>query len=229
MAVRRSLPWPLRWLLGAALVGLSAAVALWAFDLGRSLAGLEAGSREQLQQLRIQGRMQQEENRQQSDLVAQLRAQLDAASSLRVAERAATDHLTERLRQLEADNRSLRDDLAFFEKLIPASGTGKPLDIRGLQAEVLGDGSQLRWQVLVIQPVRNAPEFKGQLELVLAGSLQGKPWSSQPPAVVRPLQFQQYRRVEGLIDLPEQAVIKTVTVRLLEGSSTRAMQSLNMG
>ena len=53
------------------------------------------------------------------------------------------------VRQLEADNRTLREDLGFFEKLIPAAKTDG-LAIRALQAEVLG-GMQLRWQVLVIQ------------------------------------------------------------------------------
>ena len=41
------------------------------------------------------------------------------------------------VRQLEADNRTLREDLGFFEKLIPAAKTDG-LAIRALQAEVLG-------------------------------------------------------------------------------------------
>ena len=46
LAVRRAMPWPLRWLAAALVLGLSAAVALWAFEFGKSLAGLDAGARQ---------------------------------------------------------------------------------------------------------------------------------------------------------------------------------------
>ena len=39
MAIRSALPWPLRWLLGGLVLGLSAALALWAFEFGREIAG----------------------------------------------------------------------------------------------------------------------------------------------------------------------------------------------
>lgn len=228
VAVRRALPWPLRWLAAAVVLGLCAALALWTFELGRSLAGLDAGSRQELQRLRGQAHDALGENRRLREAAQALQDAADAAAGVRATEHAAMESLAERLRQLEADNRGLRDDLAFFEKLIPASRGGGTMDIRGLQAEVLGDGVQLRWQVLVIQPARDAPEFKGRLELVLAGLRQGQPWTSRPPAVNRDLRVQTYRRVEGVVDLPAQLVVKTITVRLLEGDSVRAMQSLSL-
>lgn len=217
VTVRSALPWPLRWLGAAVVLGLCAAVALWAFEFGKSIAGLDSGAREELGQLRVEVARLREENLQQKLMIS-------AAESLRTAERAAMDRLTEQLRQLESNNRSLRDDLGFFERLLPTTKAGKALSIRGLHAEMLGDGAQLRWQVLAIQPMRNAPEFKGRLELLLAGSLDGEPWTSPSPAVDQPVQFQQYRRMQGVINLPARAVVKTVTARLLEGSSVRAVQ-----
>ena len=129
-------------------------------------------------------------------------------------------------RQLEADNRALRDDLGFFEKLIPVAGQ-EGVSIRGLQAEVVGE-RQLKWQVLVIQPVKNAPEFKGQIELTFTGVENGKPWTMTLPGGPQALQFRQYRRVEGIVDLPPQAVVKNVSARLVEGSATRAVQSIKL-
>jgi len=82
--------------------------------------------------------------------------------------------------------------------------------------------------VLVIQPMRNAPEFKGRLELVLAGRRDGRPWTSDPPAVVRELRLQQYRRIEDVVQVPARVVVKAVTVRLLQGASVRAIQSLTL-
>src|SRR5207237_1548928 len=130
------------------------AISLWAFERGKNIAGLDTDGKEELQQLRGE--------------VVRLRAERDKAQSvlntsgtLITAERSAQERLASQVRMLESENRALRDDLGFFEKLMPASGT-EAVAIRGLQAEVIG-GTQLKWQLLVIQPVKNAPEFRGKL------------------------------------------------------------------
>jgi hypothetical protein len=127
---------------------------------------------------------------------------------------------------LEAENRALRDDLGFFQKLIPATGA-EGVAIRALQAEVLA-GTQLRWQVMVSQPQKNAPEFHGKLQMSLSGTLDGKPWMMDLPGGAQALQFRQYRRIEGLVDLPPQAVVKNVSARVVEGTATRAVQSIKL-
>ncbi|MCE1194714.1 MAG: hypothetical protein LWW96_21430 [Acidovorax sp.] len=217
VAIRSAMPWPVRWMVLAMMLGLCGAVALWAFEFGKSIAGLDRGSRDELVQLRAEVARLRSEGQEQQTVA-------HTAESLLVAERAAKESLVAQVRQLEADNRTLREDLGFFEKLIPAAKT-EGLAIRSLQAEVLG-GMQLRWQVLVIQAARNAPEFNGRLELVLAGTQDGKPWTQSQPAASQPLQVRQYRRVEGVIDLPPNAVVKTVTARVLEGTAVRAMQAM---
>ncbi len=221
MAVRSALPWPVRWLIAALVLGLSAAVALWAFEFGRSLAGLDATRREELHQLRAEVARLREEN-QQHQTVA------NTSDSLLLTERTTLEQLTTRLRQIEAENRSLREDLGLFEKLIPASAEAEGVAIRGLQAEVVG-GVLLRWQALVMRTVKNAPEFKGRIEIVLNGTLGGKAWTKTVNEDRAPLQLRQYRRLEGAIDLPQQAVVKTVTVRILEGSALRASQTMALG
>lgn len=219
MAVRSSLPWPLRWMAGALMLGFSAAIALWAFEFGKGIAGLDSGAKEELQVLRQE--------------VLALRADRDKAQSiantsgsLLTAEKAAQEKMQSQIKQLETENRSLRDDLGFFEKLLPASST-EVATIRSLQAEALSD-TQLKWQVLVIQPVKNAPVFNGQLELTLGGTLAGKPWVMTLPGGAQALQFKQYRRVEGVLDLPPQAVVKTVTAKLMEGTTVRSIQTFKM-
>ena len=217
VAIRSALPWPLRWLALAVVFGFCAAVALWAFEFGKSIAGLDSVSRDELLQLRAEvARLRDDGNEQQT--VAH------TAESLLMAERATKESLMAQVRQLEADNRTLREDLGFFEKLIPASGA-EGLAIRGLHAEVLG-GMQLRWQVLVIQAARNAPDFNGKLELVLTGTHDGAPWTQTQPPQGQPLQVKQYRRIEGVLDLPPNAVVKTVTARVLAGTTVRATQTM---
>jgi hypothetical protein len=216
--VRSAMPWPLRWAGAAIVLGFCAAIALWAFEFGKSIAGLDSGAKEELLHLR--------------DDVVKLREERDKAqsvfntsASLITAEKAARDQLATQIKALEAENRALRDDLGFFEKLIPTSAEG--VAIRAMQAEVLA-GTQLKWQLLVIQPVKNAPEFRGKLEMSLAGTLNGKPWMMELPGGPQPLQFRQYRRVEGMVDLPPQAVVKNVSAKVVEGTSTRAVQSIKL-
>ena len=141
-------------------------------------------------------------------------------------ERSAQERLASQVRLLEAENRSLREDLGFFEKLIPAAGS-EAVAIRGLKAEVLA-GTQLKWQVLVIQAVKNAPEFRGRLEVSFSGTLDGKPWRMPLPGGAQPLQFRQYRRVEGMVDLPPQAIVKSVSARVVEGSVSRSVQNVSL-
>lgn len=216
MAVRSALPWPLRWAVAAIMLGFCAAIALWTFELGKSIAGLDTGAKEELLRLRADlDKLRSERDRAQSTI--------NTSTSLLTAEKAAKDTLVAQVKTLEAENRALRDDLGFFERLIPATGGG--VAIRALQAEVLA-GMQLKWQVLLIHPVKNASEFRGKLEVKLAGTLEGKPWMMDVPGGT--LQFRQYRRVEGMVDLPSQAVVKNVSARVVEGTLTRAVQSIEL-
>ena len=219
MAVRSAMPWPFRWLVMAIVLGFCAAVGLWAFEFGKNIAGLDTSGKEELIQLRAEAaRLREERDKAQS--VA------NTSGSLLTAERATQEKLAGQIRVLEADNRVLRDDLGFFEKLIPSTGQDG-VSIRGLYAEVVGE-RQLKWQVLVLQPVKNAPEFKGQIELTLSGLQNGKPWTMALPGGPQALQFRQYRRIEGIVDLPPQAVVKNVSARLVEGTATRAVQSIKL-
>lgn len=213
------MPWPLQWAAAAIVLGFCAAISLWAFELGKQLAGVDHTSREELLRLREDVvNLRQERDRIQSIL--------NTSGSAITVERAAQEKMASRIRILETENRSLREDLGFFEKLMPASGA-ESVAIRGLQAEVLS-GTQLKWQVLVIQPVKNAPEFRGKLELSLSGTLDGKPWMMPLPGGAQPLQFRQYRRMEGMVDLPPQAVVKNVSARVVEGSVSRAVQNVSL-
>lgn len=223
MSVRSSAPWPIRWAGAAIVLGFCGAIALWAFEFGKGIAGLDTDAKQELVALRDEvARLKEERDRAQSIV--------NTSGSLLTTEKAAQERLAAQVRQLEADNRMLREDLGFFEKLIPSSGT-ESVAIRGLQAEAMGDpaaGSQLKWQILVIQPVKNAAEFRGKLELTVAGTQNGKPWMAALPGGPQDLHFRQYRRIEGILDLPPDTVVKNVSAKVMEGSNTRAVQSIKL-
>jgi hypothetical protein len=218
MIVRSHLPWPLRWAVLALAFGFSAALALWAFEFGKDIAGLERGAKEELVQLRSEvQRLRDERERTQS--IA------NTAESLLKTERATQEKLTQQLRQAEAEVLGLKADLGFFERLLPA---GETLAVRGLQAEVVQPG-QLRYQLLVMQSGKAPAEFKGRYELQVTGTLDGKPWTADLPAGPQPISLRQYARVEGRLDHPAAAVVKTVQVRITDRSGgIRASQTVKL-
>ncbi len=209
MIVRSHVAWPLRWAAFALMFGFSAALALWAFEVGKSIAGLDRNDKEELVTLRVQ--------------VAQLSSEREkalsvanTADSLLKTEKAAQEHLAQQIKQIEAENLALKGDLGFFERLLPA-GASEGLNVRGLQAEVKADG-QVRYQVLLMQVGKLVPEFNGRYDISLMGTLDGKPWTFSLPGGPRSLQLKQYLRLEGMIDHPPLAVVKAVQVKVMDTS-----------
>jgi hypothetical protein len=195
---------------------------MWAFEFGREIAGLEKGHSEELIKTRAK--------------VVSLQADLDAAIEQRneaqsiantagvlvATEKATTGLMAAQVKLLEADNQRLRDDLGFFEKLIPVAATDG-LAIRGLQAE-LKDAGKIRWQVLVIQSRKNAPEFSGRIEITVNGTLNGKAWTGNLPHAGVQIKMAQYGRFEGEFDVPNQVSVKGLTARVMEGAVVKATQ-----
>jgi hypothetical protein len=190
---------------------------LWAFEFGKGIAGLDRDAKLELADLRVE--------------VSQLRAEREKAlstantsESLLKTERATLDRLAQQLKLVENENLALKNDLGFFERLLPAAGDG--LVIRGLQAETGPDG-QLRYQLLVMQSGKTRPEFNGRYEVTLTGTLDSKPWTKPASGGQQPLRLKQYQRVEGLIDYPAQVVLKAVTVRVTDATgATLATQTV---
>ena len=219
MIVRSHLPWPVRWAVLALAFGFSAALALWAFEFGKEIAGLERGAKDELLQLRSEvQRLRDERERAQS--IA------NTADSLLKTERATQDKLMQQIRQAEAEVLALKGDLGFFERLLPAAGEG--LAVRAMQAELVQPG-QLRYQMLLMQSGKAPAEFKGRYELQATGTLEGKPWTFALPAGPQPISLRQYARVEGRLDHPAAAVVKTVQVRVIDSKGgVRATQTVKL-
>ena len=217
MIVRSHMPWPLRWAIISVVFGFSAAIALWAFEFGRDIAGLDGDARREVSLLRDEiQRVRDERDRAQ--------AIANTAESLLKTEQTAQKHLVQQLRQAEADMMTLRADLGFFERLLPAQGNG--LALRGVQFEPQAPG-QMRYQLLVMQSGKGQAEFRGRYALTLTGTLDGRPWTWAPQA--QPLTVKQYARIEGTVDHPARAVVETVEVRVSDNNGgVRASQTVKL-
>jgi cell division protein FtsB len=225
MTVRSHLPWPLRWAAMALTLGLSAALALWAFEFGKGIAGIDDGSKEELVRLR-------DENKTLSAEREKLISTVNTSESLMKTEKSVQDKLAMQVKQLEATNAQLKDDLRFFERLIP-SNEEKALAIRALQVEPGGVG-EYKYRLLVIQTGKNPPEFNGRYDLQLTGTQGGKPWSGtfpgsdqQAEAPYR-LSFKSYQRVEGALALPPDTVIKSIQARVVDKNGVRSTQTVKL-
>ena len=205
MIVRSRLPWPLRWAALAVMFGFSAAIALWAFEFGKEIAGLDRGDKEELVRVRQELVLLKQEHE-------AAKSVSNTAESLVRAERSAQEKLAQQLRQLESEKQALQADLGFFERLLPAADDGG-MQLRGLQIDT-AEAGRMRYQLLVMQSGKNAPDFKGRIELTASGQLDGKAWSL--PMQAGALTMKQYARVEGEVEVPAGAVIKAVQARVLD-------------
>ena len=189
-------------------------------EAGSAQLGLERDAKDELVRLRVEVQ-QLREQRDRAQSVA------DTSESMLKAERATQERLAVQLKQLEAEHLALKGDLSFFERMFPPTGSEK-VAVRALQADARVPG-QLRYQMLVMQNGKASSEFSGRYELTLAGTVDGQPWSLPMPGGARPLQLKQYTRVEGLLEYPEQAVVKSVEVKVLDqAGGVRATQTVQL-
>ncbi len=226
MSVRSNLPWPLRWVAFALVFGFCASLSLWAFEFGKEIAGLDKGVKQELEKSRQLNAALEAEVLQMKRERDQAQSISNTAGTVMTSERVAQEKLVDQIKLLTADNQGLKDDLGFFEKLIPSTGT-EQISIRGLQAEFRSD-REIKWQVLIIQAAKNSPEFSGRLEVSLSGLQNGKPWAGLVPSGSQAIKIKQYGRFDGVYEIPAQVVVKEITTKVLDGSLIRAVKAQKM-
>jgi hypothetical protein len=192
-----------------------------------------------------QAEAQQEAMRQQATQLRYTQGQLDTADGELVIERAARQELETQLRAVQAEVGRVRDQLAFYEQLLPPGPEGS-VDIRGVQIDREGGG--LRYKVLLMRSGRNGgASFAGALRFQATGVLKGETVTvdlaplqvkaetgpvtvtgESTTAASLALQFDQYQRSQGVLAVPEGFVPESVTVSVLEGDTVRASRSIKL-
>lgn len=220
MTVRSHLPWPVRWAVAALAFGFSAALALWAFEFGKGIAGLDRDDKLELFELREEVARLRAENERAASVA-------NTAESLLKAERAAQEKLAQTVRQLEGEAQELKANLGFFERLMPTTSEG--LSVRGIKTDIDVPG-RMRYQMLVMQSGKEPPEFSGKYEVTLSGTLGGKPWTSTGAEIVRgDVRLRQYARVEGVLNFPADLALRSMQVRVTDArGSVRATQTTKL-
>jgi hypothetical protein len=221
VAVRTHIAWYWRWLalvaIGAALLGAG-----WVlYNFGMTFGGYrQSESEHALAGLNeTVGRQQQE--------ITELRARMAHAESQLQIERAAYVDLVQQMKALTEENATLKEDLVFFQTLMPSGGKPGTITINRFTLEPDALPGEYRYRLLLVQTGRRATEFEGRLQFVLNLTHDEKalvlmlPPESERNAKEYQLKFRFFQRIEGTFRVAPDAAVKSFQVRVFEkGANT---------
>ena len=229
MTVRSRLPLTVRTLVGFVVLALAAAVGVGLYEYGRDFTG--PGRKELVAELeRTQSQLR--EMRAERDRFAATATALENQIKI---ERAAQEQLARQVGQLEADRNRMREDLAFFESLLPTRSGAQGVVIRSFRMQPDDPPTQMRYRLLVQQAGKPERDFVGTVQMQVNLVQGGRPVTLQLPDPAVPdmaksleLSFRHYQRVEGAFALPAGAVARSVLVRILAAGQTRTQQTFTL-
>ncbi len=228
LAVRPHIPWYLRWSLTVPFVLASLGLAWWAYGSGLELAGFYRGeTQRELAGLREQVAKLEIENTQLSTQVAQYERQIQI-------EQASSQETSKQLKNLSDENDRLQEDLAFFQNLTAMHGKEGDLGVHRLRLERDKMPGEYHLRMLLVQSGQRAKEFNGSYQLVatvLKGGLRTThlfPQDASDNAQFQ-LSFKYYRRVEQSIQLPQDAQLENIQVRIFEQGASEPKVKQSVG
>lgn len=227
MTIKTQMPWALRLLATAIMLGIAGAMAMWIYDMSHGLTGARTvDSSVEVGQYKAQIESLTAER-------DQLSSTVNAAESKLNIERSAQKQLASQVKTLESENSRLKEDLAFFESLLPNATGPQGLTIRRLKVDLVAP-NQLRYRLLVMQGGKGDQQFVGSVQLAVSVLRDGKdammifPEANPAEQNKFKLGFRHYQRVEGVLTLPDGAEAKLVQARVLEKGQVRAQMSANL-
>jgi hypothetical protein len=226
MSVRTRLSWPFKAGLAVICLLLGAALLLAAYQAGRASAGVtrEPAGQVALDQEKLQKLTAERD---------QLATTVNAAESRLDIERSTEKQLVAQVKVLEAETARLKEDLMFFESLLPAGPAQAGVSIKRLRIDSPAP-MQLRYALLLMQGGKGDQEFVGNLQLSVAVVDHGRnammvfPDSTSQDVEKFKLSFKHYQRLEGILVLPEGLIVKSVQARILQKGQIRAQQSAKL-
>jgi hypothetical protein len=227
VTVRSTLSWPLRALLGLLAAALAAAAGVVIYDYGRDIAGPDRRQvAAQIEQLSTQLRDTAAER----DRVT---AQANSYEGELKVVRAAQEQLMQQVRSLENETTHLKEDLAFYDSLLPVGHSDKGVVIRSFRLQPEDESERIRFRLLIQQSGKAERDFVGAVKLEVKFTQRGGSYVYEiPEADATPdrakafeLSFRHYQRLEGTFTLPTGAVAQSVLVRVLSAGETQTQQT----
>ena len=230
VAVRTHMPWYMRWAL-LACVAAAIGGASWAtYYFGSEFAGFRKSE--------IEGEMKRLNElaaKQEADL-AEARKTLAISESQRKIESATYGDLAKQVKALSVENAALKDDLAFFQSLLPVLGKDDAVAINRFKLEPDAMPGEYRYRMLLIQGGQRPGDFQGYIQLVITAQQGAQkvvltlPPENDAKAQQFQLNFKSFQRVEGTFRVAPGTVVKNIQVRVYQnGARTpKLSQSVNI-
>jgi hypothetical protein len=226
LSIGTKTPWWVR--LAFIFVGLAfaAAAGVWLYEQGSSFAGFNKDNvQKELSRLKAENATLLE------DRERLTKSSITSESGL-VIEKATSKQIVAQSKLLEAENAKLKEDLRFFESLLPATGAADTISVRNLRGQLDLTNNLLIVRLLVMQGGKQVNNFVGSIQVNAAGTVDAKPVTWVYPGAagtvdgVTKLNFNRYQRVELNIPLAatpaKAAVLKTLQVRVMQGGALKA-------
>jgi len=227
VAVRTAVPWYWRALAAVILGAVALLLALWIYDAGRRFAGFDRSESEQeISVLRDKlARLEAE--------ASNLRGTAAAGASNLQIERTTLEQLTTQVQSLEAENTRLKEELAVFENLAGGEGKSDGVSISRLHVEPDAAPGRYRFSLLAaLQGSLRGHDFTGALQVAVTlqqgndNAIVAFPRAGDPDAARYSVSFRNFRRLTGFFQVPAEAKVKAVEVRLLQNGAVRAVQKV---
>ncbi len=230
VAVRAHMPWHTRWIIFGC-IGAAVAGASWAtYHFGREFTGFRKSE--------IESEMKRlhDATAKQAAEIADIRQKLAASESQRQIEAVTYVDLAKQVKGLSTENATLKDDLAFFQSLLPTAARDDTIALGRLKVEPDMLPGEFKYRLLVVQGGQRPADFQGHVQLVVS-ALQGseKVVLALPPAAdgktrEYQLNFKSFQRVEGTFKIAPGAVVKSVQVRVYQigASAPKLTQTINI-
>ena len=230
LAVNPHVAWYWRALRIVAVLSISGALALAMYDAGRRFAGFDRSLlNDEMERLRSRvGELEAE--------LPKLRAIADSSDARLKIEQTAQRNLARQVRELEADNARLKEDIAFFENLSAQGHADDRVTVARFKVESNVIPGEYRYRVLVMQGGSRPREFTGRLQFIVTMQRDRKdvmlvvPDETSEPQSAYRITFKRFFRADGVFRVDPNAKVRSVQVRLLEQGSgqPRATQSYSL-
>lgn len=216
VAVRPDVPWYWR---GLGIAAVAIAVLWLAYDRGWTLPAALGDERGQSMS-ELNGTIER-----QAREISELQARAVGAERQAAIEHASRDDLARQIQSLADQNASLKEDLAFFQTLMPAGGGDRGILVERFRVAPQGAPGEYRYRLFLVQTGRRDEDFQGRIQLVVNAVEHGAPRALKLPpdneaeAREYQLRFRFFQRIEGSFRLNPGAALKSVQVRVYQHGS----------
>lgn len=220
MAVRAAIPWYWRWLGLIALALIILLLSRAAYDFGKEFAGFDQSEADrEVQRLGASDAQLQQE-------LALVRGQIAQGERQLQMEHATYADLVKQMKALSEENATLKEDLAFFQTLMPSSGKEDGVATNRFLVQNDALSGEYRYRLLLTQTGKRSKDFQGHLQFSVNLQQDNKKVVMTLPAEDDKenngfkLNFRFYQRIEGAFRVAPNAVVKSMQVRVFENGSS---------